>query len=120
MAKQQQSATVWGSGQAKTANGLYPQRQSNHQMVPNGAANGEIIAGCVGNNKPLNLSSSAWPSLQQAKLQNQQQFGSGMRAVFLGNPASGKRECSGTGVFLPRRVDSPAESKRKNGKYCDF
>ncbi|XP_057742073.1 uncharacterized protein LOC130960643 isoform X1 [Arachis stenosperma] len=58
---------------------------------------------------------AAWPSMQaqqHAKQQNQQQYGSGMRAVFLGNP---KRESAGTGVFLPRRVDRAAESKKKSG-----
>eukprot|EP00250_Pteridium_aquilinum_P033546 c5822_g1_i1 orf=826-2124(-) len=37
--------------------------------------------------------------------------GSGMRAVFLGTP--GARESGGTGVFLPRRVGSGHDSKRK-------
>ncbi len=58
---------------------------------------------------------AAWPSMQaqpHAKQQNQQQYGSGMRAVFLGNP---KRESAGTGVFSPRRVDRAAESKKKSG-----
>jgi len=66
------------------------------------------------NARPLGLSASAWPSLQHAKPQNQH-YGSGMRAVFLGNP-TGRRECAGTGVFLPRRVDSPAEPRKKPGE----
>lgn len=37
--------------------------------------------------------------------------GSGMRAVFLGNP--GARESGGTGVFLPRRLGSGHDSRRK-------
>ncbi|KAF7844549.1 TIP41-like protein [Senna tora] len=93
MLKQQQMA------KAASGSGFYLQRQSKQQMVPNRGRN---------NARPAGLSSSAWPSLQQ----QQQQFGSGMRAVFLDNP-SGKRECAGTGVFLPRRVDNPAESRRK-------
>ncbi|XP_019198138.1 PREDICTED: uncharacterized protein LOC109191910 isoform X2 [Ipomoea nil] len=59
---------------------------------------------------------SAWPTLQQS--QQQQLPGSGMRAVFLGNPAGGggaKRECSGTGVFIPRRTGNPSESRKKPG-----
>lgn len=97
---------------AASGSGFYQQRPS-EQMVTKGR-NGEIIA-CGGRNngRPVGLSSSAWPPLQQVK--QQQQFGSGMRAVFLENPA-GKRECAGTGVFLPRRVDNPAESRRKPGK----
>lgn len=37
--------------------------------------------------------------------------GSGMRAVFLGTP--GARELGGTGVFLPRRLGSGHDTKRK-------
>nr|GMC75821.1 uncharacterized protein LOC109191910 isoform X2 [Ipomoea batatas] len=52
---------------------------------------------------------SAWPTQQQSQLP-----GSGMRAVFLGNPGGGaKRECSGTGVFIPRRTGNPSESRKK-------
>ncbi|MQL83075.1 hypothetical protein Taro_015559 [Colocasia esculenta] len=40
-----------------------------------------------------------------------QQAGSGMRAVFLG-PGS-RRETCGTGVFLPRRVGTPTEPRKK-------
>lgn len=89
---------------AASRSGLFQQRQSK-PMVPN--------RGGRNNGGPVGLSSSAWPPLNQAK---QQQFGSGMRAVFLENPA-GKRECAGTGVFLPRRVDNPAESRRKPGRF---
>ncbi|KAE9618117.1 hypothetical protein Lal_00041839 [Lupinus albus] len=92
------SASLWG---------VYQQRQSkkNPMVVPN--------RGGRNNNMPLDLSSNAWPSLQNAKqIKNQhqqQQFRSnsnGMRAVFLGG---GRRECAGTGVFLPR----PATESRK-------
>ncbi|XAR50886.1 hypothetical protein NMG60_11005341 [Bertholletia excelsa] len=69
---------------------------------------------------PLGLLPSAWPTLRQSQQQQQQQQnnrpGSGMRAVFLGNNRS-KRECTGTGVFLPRRIGSPTETPRKN-KGC--
>lgn len=65
----------------------------------------------VGNGRPLGLSASAWPTLQQSQSQERQP-GSGMRAVFLGNPVA-KRECSGTGVFLPRRVGTPIETRKK-------
>ncbi|XP_039063881.1 uncharacterized protein LOC120208765 [Hibiscus syriacus] len=55
--------------------------------------------------------------LSPARLQQQPhpQKGSSMRAVFLGNPI-GKRQCSGTGVFLPRSRSigsTPAESRKK-------
>uniref|UniRef100_A0A175YJN2 Uncharacterized protein n=1 Tax=Daucus carota subsp. sativus TaxID=79200 RepID=A0A175YJN2_DAUCS len=65
----------------------------------------------VNNGRPLGLSQSAWPTLQQSQ-QPQQQAGSGMRAVFLGNPGA-KRECSGTGVFLPRRVGTATETLKR-------
>ncbi|RDX96156.1 hypothetical protein CR513_21213, partial [Mucuna pruriens] len=74
-------------------------RQQQHQrgMVPYSGRNNNVRAGNVG------LSASAWSPLQHA---------SGMRAVFLGNP-SGKRESAGTGVFLPRCVDTRTESSKK-------
>ncbi|MED6179962.1 hypothetical protein PIB30_005761 [Stylosanthes scabra] len=59
---------------------------------------------------------AAWPCLQaqqHVKQQNQQKYGTGMRAVFLGNT---KRESTGTGVFLPRRVERAAESKNESRK----
>lgn len=108
MAKQQNS--VWGL--QKQCSGVYQQRQSN-QVVPNRGRNSDVNGGDGRNVRPLGLAPSAWPTLQHAK--QQQQHGSGMRAVFLGNP-SGRRECAGTGVFLPRRVDSPAESRKKPGE----
>lgn len=78
------------------------------QMAQNQVRNG-------GNGRPLGLSPSAWPTLQQSQSQ-QRQPGSGMRAVFLGNPVA-KRECSGTGVFLPRRVGTPTETRKKPGIF---
>lgn len=62
---------------------------------------------------------AAWPTLQQSQQQQQQQQqqpnGSGMRAVFLGDTGA-KKERTGTGVFLPRRVGTnPAENRKKPG-----
>nr|GEY94863.1 hypothetical protein [Tanacetum cinerariifolium] len=68
----------------------------------------------VGNTKAGPMPLSAWPTLQQSQQQLQPQRGSGMRAVFLGNPNL-KRECSGTGVFLPRQVGAPTEPRKKQG-----
>lgn len=52
-------------------------------------------------------SMAAWPGLQEA--------GSGMRAVYLGEPGP-KKERTGTGVFLPQRFGSlPAQTRKKSG-----
>lgn len=96
-----QGAYAWGQGKY--------QMNNNHQMLQS--------RGRIG--KP-NLGITAWPTLEQSQrqqlLQPQQQPGTGMRAVFLGNPGS-KRECAGTGVFLPRRFGTPAETRKKSGKF---
>ncbi|XP_055809168.1 uncharacterized protein LOC129877667 [Solanum dulcamara] len=75
-----------------------------------------------GGDRPLNMAMSVWPTLQQSHHHHQQkqppppppQSGSGMRAVILGNPGP-KRECAGTGVFIPRRVGTPTETRKKPG-----
>ncbi|CAF2047387.1 hypothetical protein HID58_035352 [Brassica napus] len=55
----------------------------------------------------VDLSPSAWPN------QPQRRDGSAMRAVFLGD-RTGKPRSTGTGVFLPRRVNhTDAESREK-------
>lgn len=102
MVKNQQGG-VWG-GQGKDGCGPY-QAVNQSRVAKNGG-------GVVG------FRQSAWPTLQQSQ---QQLPGSGMRAVFLGNPAGGaKRECSGTGVFIPRRTGTPSESRKKPGVYIQF
>ncbi|GAA0142074.1 hypothetical protein LIER_03055 [Lithospermum erythrorhizon] len=62
-----------------------------------------------GGRRQVGLSNSAWPTLQQS-----QQPGSGMRAIFLGNSGTTK-ERTGTGVFLPRRIGSNESRKNKQG-----
>ncbi|KAL6987692.1 hypothetical protein U1Q18_013441 [Sarracenia purpurea var. burkii] len=104
MMKKQGSTAVWGKPEA--GGGHYQQSPSLHQVHQSRARN----AG-----RPPGLFPAAWPTLQQSQQQLQpQQPGSGMRAVFLGNTGS-KRECAGTGVFLPRRIGSPTESRKKPG-----
>lgn len=85
------------------------QQQQIHQMVHNGVRGGEF----VGNRDPRSrgLSSSAWLPPQQPPQ------GSGMRALFLGTPPAGKRECAGTGVFLPRHTGTQSEPRKKPGPY---
>ncbi|XVF76722.1 hypothetical protein PTKIN_Ptkin13bG0289300 [Pterospermum kingtungense] len=85
----QQNASVWGGQKQK-------QQQRKFHVVQNKGRNST--------SRPLGLSPSAWPP-------SQQQMGSGMRAIFLGNP-TGKRECAGTGVFLPRRNCTPEPRKK--------
>ncbi|KAE8697735.1 copper transporter 1-like [Hibiscus syriacus] len=85
----QQNALVWG--------GL-KQLQQQH-VVQNRGSYGKGTLG---------LSPSAWPLQQQQQPPN----GSGTRAVLLGNP-NGKSQCAGTGVFLPRRVGSFSEPRKK-------
>ncbi|KAI3732972.1 hypothetical protein L1987_64185 [Smallanthus sonchifolius] len=65
-----------------------------------------------GNMKLAAQSLSAWPTLQQAQQQLHQP--PGKRAVFLGNP-NAKRECAGTGVFLPRQIGALTEPHKKQG-----
>lgn len=108
--KQQQMLTQ-GQGQGVLGNGKgrfrqFSLNQSHQQMAENRARNG--VKGA------LNLPISAWPTLQQSQQQQQPNSGSGMRAVFLGNPGP-KRECAGTGVFLPRRVGAQSETRKKPG-----
>ncbi|MFS7943274.1 hypothetical protein Hanom_Chr06g00498331 [Helianthus anomalus] len=65
--------------------------------------------------RPVTPTLSAWPTPQQAQQQHPtRQPGSGMRAVFLGNPTT-KRESAGTGVFLPRQPGAPTEPFKKRG-----
>uniref|UniRef100_A0A0A9F1T1 Uncharacterized protein n=1 Tax=Arundo donax TaxID=35708 RepID=A0A0A9F1T1_ARUDO len=59
---------------------------------------------------PLGLNSSAFPPLQ--KPQKQAAPAAGMRAMFL-TPPGAKRECTGTGVFIPRQAGGPAEPKKE-------
>ncbi|KAL9426143.1 hypothetical protein AB3S75_033007 [Citrus x aurantiifolia] len=106
MMKQQQGSSVWGGPQQQTQskpNGLYQVGGMNR-----------LTRSISNNGRSLGLSPSAWPALQHAATQpQQQQNGSGMRAVFLGAP-SAKRECAGTGVFLPRRINTPTEPRKKS------
>ncbi|CAJ1949254.1 unnamed protein product [Sphenostylis stenocarpa] len=73
-------------------------QQQQRQMVPNSGRNNSnnVRGGNMG--LCMGLSSSAWP-----------RGSGGMRAVFL----AGKRESTGTGVFLPRSVDTRIEPRKK-------
>ncbi|KAM4093884.1 hypothetical protein ACB094_06G153000 [Castanea mollissima] len=112
-----QCSSIWGRQQVKV--GLATQQQREPQMQiqtqsrvrsTNGYESGRSGA------RPLGLPQSAWPSLQ-AQQQNQvpNPNGSSMRAGVLlsGSNTSVKRECAGTGVFLPRRYSNPPDSRKK-------
>ncbi|KAL4325997.1 hypothetical protein GQ457_11G007280 [Hibiscus cannabinus] len=62
-------------------------------------------------NRASGLLPSAWPPLQQ---QPQPQNRPGIRAVFSGNP-TGKGECAGTGVFLPRPTGTTEPCTKQAG-----
>ncbi|KAL3536456.1 hypothetical protein ACH5RR_004917 [Cinchona calisaya] len=93
MMKQQQATGAWGQGKFQLS-------QTQQMILERDRSEG----------RKLNISMAAWPTLQQSQRQHP---GSGMRAVFLGNPSS-RKECAGTGVFLPRRLGTPAETRKKS------
>ncbi|GMI87194.1 hypothetical protein like AT2G39870 [Hibiscus trionum] len=78
---------------------------------------GRTMSNLVGG-RPLGLSQSCWPPLQVQSKQKQPQThpGSAMRAVFLGGSGGVKRECAGTGVFIPRRYDTSSTSPEPRKK----
>nr|GLL36258.1 uncharacterized protein LOC109150907 isoform X2 [Ipomoea trifida] len=89
------------------------QRMKQHEMGMQGRnARVGLIPSLNSNHPQPNM--SAWPTLQQSLQQPGR--GSGMRAVFIGNPGGAKRECAGTGVFLPRTVGTTAEPRKKPGR----
>ncbi|GMI80801.1 hypothetical protein like AT2G39870 [Hibiscus trionum] len=74
----------------------------------------------VAGGRPIGLPQSSWPPLQvQSKpKQPQNHPGSGMRAMFLGGSGGVKRECAGTGVFIPRRYDTTTTTTTGSSKGC--
>ncbi|GKV10080.1 hypothetical protein SLEP1_g21499 [Rubroshorea leprosula] len=99
----QRSASAWAALKQQQCHVVQNRGMNNNNTA-------EFVVSRTNSTRPLGLSPSAWPPVQQAGSQN----GPGMRAVFLGNP-TGKRECPGTGVFLPRRHGTPTESRKKPG-----
>uniref|UniRef100_A0A803P1L5 TIP41-like protein n=1 Tax=Cannabis sativa TaxID=3483 RepID=A0A803P1L5_CANSA len=110
----QAQAQVQVQAQAQAQAHAHAQQQNQHyfhQQVQNRGRNNGYENGRCG--RALNLSQSAWPSLQ---VQNQNQLPNrpamGAAAPHTGSGA--KRECAGTGVFLPRRYSNPPESRKKS------
>ncbi|KAF8031972.1 hypothetical protein BT93_D1015 [Corymbia citriodora subsp. variegata] len=116
--QQQRDSGAWVSQPKATQQ---QQRMVVHQMARDDEAIVSTLNG--GGRTTLGMSPSAWPSLQQLQRQPQQsghlqshilQNGTGMRAVLLRTPPpAAKRECAGTGVFLPRRSGSQHEPRKK-------
>ncbi|XWS28768.1 hypothetical protein CRYUN_Cryun25bG0099600 [Craigia yunnanensis] len=80
---------------------------------------GRVYGGFNNGQKVSTNSNNPWYFLQQQQQQSNQQAGSVMRAVFLN--ASGSRNGScGTGVFLPRGIGIPCESRKKQGSKKFF
>ncbi|XP_047059081.1 myosin-1-like [Lolium rigidum] len=92
---------------------LKQQQVMKHQQLAMAMAWG----GAANDYSPLGLGPSAWPPLQK-QAPNQPpapaSTNAGMRAVFL-TPPGAKRECAGTGVFIPRQAGAPAEPRKKQG-----
>ncbi|KAF8403006.1 hypothetical protein HHK36_011101 [Tetracentron sinense] len=101
--KQQSSALL---GRQVKESGTTHQHQHQQQLQNSARTVGYGNGRC---GRPLDLSSSVGPPLQH---QQQQQTGSGMRAVFLGGSGT-RRESCGTGVFLPRRIGNTSDSRKK-------
>lgn len=114
--QQQQTSSVWGGGPQQHKSLGLGQFQVGLNSVRARSNTANDYLGTRNSGRPLGLSSSAWPPLQQQQpsAQPQQTNGSGMRAVFLGAPGA-KRECAGTGVFLPRRINTSSETRKKPG-----
>ncbi|KAL3717082.1 hypothetical protein ACJRO7_008630 [Eucalyptus globulus] len=118
--QQQRDSGSWGSQPKATQQ---QQRMVVHQVARDDDA--VVYTRNGGGRTTPGLAPSAWPSLEQSQRQHQHshsgrlqhpqlQNGTGMRAVLLRTPpAAAKRECAGTGVFLPRRAGSQPEPRKK-------
>ncbi|KAG5243043.1 forkhead box protein [Salix suchowensis] len=98
----QQQKSVWGVQNNSKGTGLLfsQQPQQNQSVAQNRGRNVTSVS-----RGPLGLSASAWPPLRNSTQQQQQS-----------NSQGGiKRECAGTGVFLPRQLGARTESRKKPG-----
>ncbi|GAB4833895.1 hypothetical protein Ancab_032142 [Ancistrocladus abbreviatus] len=115
----QQLKGVWG--QVKTSGQFQTPTAASHAIGEQDRTTVNGVA--TRSNRPQpqseSLSLSAFPPPQHPNQhQNQPQVvGMGRRTVFPGTPAGAgpKRECAGTGVFLPRRIGSQTDSRKKAG-----
>lgn len=88
-------------------------RHPQPQMPQNRGRNNEFFNGRNCRSATAGLASQpTWAAPPRKHTINPPPNGSGMRAVFLGAPG-GKRECAGTGVFLPRQAGGTISDTRK-------
>lgn len=120
MLNKPQCSAAWGK-QGQLPWSAYQQQQQ--QIQSRGSSIPGYESGRCGHG--VSLPQSAWPPLQVQQHQNQhpQRNNASMRPI-LPNGSNIKRECAGTGVFLPRRYTNPAPEPRKkagtNGNSLNF
>ncbi|XP_023545028.1 uncharacterized protein LOC111804453 [Cucurbita pepo subsp. pepo] len=103
----QQINTVARMGQTKCSAGQYQP-----QVPPNKGRNTEFFNGRNCRSTTGLSIQTTWAPPPRKHSMNPPPKVSGMRAVFLGAPG-GKRECAGTGVFLPRQQSGTVSENRK-------
>ncbi|XP_024997064.1 uncharacterized protein LOC112529870 [Cynara cardunculus var. scolymus] len=109
------NCTIWRSGSQEFI------KQQHFRYRVTGAANYGGGGRC-GGGQPMGFRQSAWPPLPVENHRRQQPSTGFIAKPVLGGSGGGcgrettvlKRECAGTGVFLPRRYSNdPPESKKK-------
>lgn len=111
--KPQCAASIWGRQYQEKAG--WSTRNQQELQSRNCARNTVFESGrCGPCGRPVStVPLSAWPSPHsQPQHQPPRHTGPGNRAVVLGG-SGGKRECAGTGVFLPRRYGSSPDIRKK-------
>ncbi|XP_023541583.1 uncharacterized protein LOC111801704 [Cucurbita pepo subsp. pepo] len=74
--------------------------------------NGRIVV------RPVDFSQSTWSSMQRNHQRNpSQSCAPAVPSTFHGGGSAPKKECAGTGVFLPRRYDNNPPQPRKRADY---
>ncbi|KAF5736614.1 hypothetical protein HS088_TW14G00759 [Tripterygium wilfordii] len=113
--QQKQCASVW----ARQVD--LNQRLQNQQIQNGGERAFGFESGMCGHPVTVGAPQSTWPRLQQSPLRQSPQFAGhsqrlkpGMKTT-VGSGSVVKRECAGTGVFLPRRFGNNPEPLKRTG-----